>query len=50
MEFSLLFIMLVDGETSYCKKLNIIIFIIINTAVGIRHADHVAPSIRKSWH
>jgi hypothetical protein len=20
------------------------------TAVGIRHADHVAPSIRKSWH
>jgi hypothetical protein len=21
-----------------------------NTAVGIRHADHVAPSIRKIWH
>jgi hypothetical protein len=21
-----------------------------NTAVGISHADHVAPSIRKSWH
>jgi hypothetical protein len=21
-----------------------------NTAVGIRHADHVAPSIRKNWH
>jgi hypothetical protein len=21
-----------------------------NTAVGIRHADHVAPSILKSWH
>jgi hypothetical protein len=20
-----------------------------NTGVGIRHADHVAPSIRKSW-
>jgi hypothetical protein len=20
------------------------------TAVGIRHADHVAPSIHKSWH
>jgi hypothetical protein len=20
-----------------------------NTAVGIRHADHAAPSIRKSW-
>jgi hypothetical protein len=20
-----------------------------NTAVGMRHADHVAPSIRKSW-
>jgi hypothetical protein len=20
-----------------------------NTAVGIRHADHVAPYIRKSW-
>jgi hypothetical protein len=21
-----------------------------NTAVGIRHADHVAPSSLKSWH
>jgi hypothetical protein len=21
-----------------------------NTAVGIRHADHVVPSIRKSWY
>jgi hypothetical protein len=21
-----------------------------NTTVGIRHADHMAPSIRKSWH
>jgi hypothetical protein len=21
-----------------------------NTAVGIRHADHVTPYIRKSWH
>jgi hypothetical protein len=21
-----------------------------NTAVGIRHADHSPPSIRKSWH
>jgi hypothetical protein len=21
-----------------------------NTAVGIRHADHLAPSIRKLWH
>jgi hypothetical protein len=21
----------------------------VNTAVGIRHADHVAPSIRKDW-
>jgi hypothetical protein len=21
-----------------------------NTAVGIRHDDHVAPSIHKSWH
>jgi hypothetical protein len=21
-----------------------------NTAVGIRYADHVSPSIRKSWH
>jgi hypothetical protein len=21
-----------------------------NTAVGIRHADHVAPSVRKRWH
>jgi hypothetical protein len=22
----------------------------VNTAVGIRHADHVAPSTRNSWH
>jgi hypothetical protein len=21
-----------------------------NTAVGLRHADHMTPSIRKSWH
>jgi hypothetical protein len=21
-----------------------------NTTIRIRHADHVAPSIRKSWH
>jgi hypothetical protein len=21
-----------------------------NTALGIRHADHVAPAIRESWH
>jgi hypothetical protein len=21
----------------------------VNTAVGVRHADHVAPTIRKSW-
>jgi hypothetical protein len=21
-----------------------------NAAVGIRHADHMAPSVRKSWH
>jgi hypothetical protein len=21
-----------------------------NMAVGIRHADHIAPSIRKRWH
>jgi hypothetical protein len=21
-----------------------------NTALGIRYADHVAPSIRKGWH
>jgi hypothetical protein len=42
------------------KKTNCIIIIIIitpipvqkteNTAVGIRHADHVAASIRKSWY
>jgi hypothetical protein len=25
-------------------------FVLDNTAVGIRHADQVAPFIRKSWH
>jgi hypothetical protein len=25
------------------------VYKIENTAVGIRHADHVTPSIRKSW-
>jgi hypothetical protein len=36
---------------SYLKeKVAAPVYKIENTAVGIRHADHVAPSIRKSWH
>jgi hypothetical protein len=31
------------------KKVAAPVYKIENTAVGIRHADHVAPSIRKSW-
>jgi hypothetical protein len=33
------------GRKSSCSGLETEI-----TAVGIRHVDHVAPSIRKSWH
>jgi hypothetical protein len=32
----------IPGTTRFSEKAE-------NTAVGIRHADHVAPSIRKSW-
>jgi hypothetical protein len=31
------------------RKVAAIVYKIDITAVGIRHADHVAPSIRKSW-
>jgi hypothetical protein len=31
------------------RKVAAPIYKVVNTAVGIRHADHVAPSIRKSW-
>jgi hypothetical protein len=31
------------------RKVAAPVYITENTAVGIRHADHVAPSIRKSW-
>jgi hypothetical protein len=31
------------------RKVAAPVYKIENTAVGIRHADHVAPSIRKSW-
>jgi hypothetical protein len=31
------------------RKVEIPVYKTENTAVGIRHADHVAPSIRKSW-
>jgi hypothetical protein len=27
----------------------LVVRVLENTAVGIRHADHVAPSICKSW-
>jgi hypothetical protein len=31
------------------RKVAAPVYKIENTAAGIRHADHVAPSIRKSW-
>jgi hypothetical protein len=31
------------------RKVAAPVYKIENTAVGIRHADHVAPSIRKCW-
>jgi hypothetical protein len=31
------------------RKVAALVQKIENTAIGIRHADHVAPSIRKSW-
>jgi hypothetical protein len=31
------------------RKVAAPVYKIENTAVGIRHTDHVAPSIRKSW-
>jgi hypothetical protein len=31
------------------RKVAAPVWITENTAVGTRHADHVAPSIRKSW-
>jgi hypothetical protein len=31
------------------KKVAALVYETENTAVGIRHAEHVAPSIRKSW-
>jgi hypothetical protein len=31
------------------RKVAASVYKIENTAVGIRHADHVAPFIRKSW-
>jgi hypothetical protein len=32
------------------RKVAALVYKTENTAVGIRHADHVAPSVRKSWH
>jgi hypothetical protein len=32
------------------RKVAAPVYKIENTAVEISHADHVAPSIRKSWH
>jgi hypothetical protein len=31
------------------RKVEVPVYKIENTAVGIRYADHVAPSIHKSW-
>jgi hypothetical protein len=31
------------------RKVVALVYKTENTAIGIRHADHVAPSIRKSW-
>jgi hypothetical protein len=38
------------SSMSYFNILSIPVWNIENTAIGIRHADHVAPFIRKSWH
>jgi hypothetical protein len=32
------------------EKVATLVYEAVNTAVGIRHADNVALSIRKSWH
>jgi hypothetical protein len=37
-------------EELFDRKVASPVYKIENTAIGIRHADHVAPSIRKSWH
>jgi hypothetical protein len=44
--------LLMTGRTSVfsSKKHVKYVYKAKNTALGIRHADHVAPSIRKSWH
>jgi hypothetical protein len=36
-------------EELHDRKVATPVYKIENTAVGIRHADHVAPSIRRSW-
>jgi hypothetical protein len=36
-------------EELFDRKVAAPVWKIENTAVGIRHADHMAPSIRKSW-
>jgi hypothetical protein len=47
----------IPGATRFSEKRGYLeekvaapVYKVENTAVGIRHADHVAPSIRKSWH
>jgi hypothetical protein len=36
-------------EGLHCRKVAAPVYKTENTAVGIRHSDHVAPFIRKSW-
>jgi hypothetical protein len=36
-------------EELFDRKVAALVYKTENTAVGIRHTDHVAPSIRKSW-
>jgi hypothetical protein len=40
---------IMDLERSPLRLVSTTVELTENTAIGIRHADHVAPSIRKSW-
>jgi hypothetical protein len=41
--------LVITTEELLDRKVAAPVYKIENTAVGIRHADHVAPSIRKGW-
>jgi hypothetical protein len=44
-----LLILVSTTEELFDRKVAAPVWKIENSAVGIRHADHVAPSIRRSW-